>query len=117
MTFPNGQYRTLHSNNLEDNCKNSVTNAADKWHLTIVNISQLQNVKPKCEYDVTEPNNRPKKSLTGHGVRHIERTVRSLYFLSWTTVKHILILDARMNPLVVDGEIVQEIMWISIPSI
>ena len=58
----------------------------DKWHLTIVNISYMQNISPKCKFDATESNNRPQKSLTDCSVRHIERTVQSLYFLSWTTV-------------------------------
>ena len=58
----------------------------DKWHLTIVNISYLQNISLKCKFDPTEPNNRPQKSFAGRGVRHIGRTVQSLYFLSWTTV-------------------------------
>ena len=58
----------------------------DKWHQTIVNISHLQNISLKCKFDATEPNNRPQKSFTDCSVRHIERTVQSLYFLSWTTV-------------------------------
>ena len=58
----------------------------DKWHLTIVNISYLQNISLKCKFGAKEPNNRPQKSFTDCSVRHIERTVQSLYLLSWTTV-------------------------------
>ena len=59
---------------------------ADTRHLPIVNISHLQNINLKCKFDATEQNNRPQKSFSDCSVRHIERTVQSLYFLSWTTV-------------------------------
>ena len=58
-----------------------------KWHLTIVSISYMYNINLKCKFDATEPNNRPQKSFTDCSPRHIESTVQSLYFLSWTTVR------------------------------
>ena len=53
----------------------SYYNASDAYHV-------------KFTYKNDPPNlwNLSQKSLTGRGVRHIERTVQSLYFLSWTTV-------------------------------
>ena len=57
----------------------------DKWHLTIVNISYLQNIASSVNLTQQEPNNRPLNAFTDCSVRQIKRTVQSLYFLSWTT--------------------------------
>ena len=76
----------LFASNLGDNWKNCVNNMTDKWHLTIVNISYLQNVCLKCKFDATELNNRPQKSFTDCSVLHIDRREQGLCFLSWTTV-------------------------------
>ena len=40
------------------------------------------------ECEPPNSNNRPPKSRIGRGVRHVERTVKNLYLLSWTTVNY-----------------------------
>ena len=64
--------------------------------------------------------NLSQQSLTGRGVRHIEKTVQSLYFLSWTTVPlpqnslfhtpHVMWLAARQAL----GNGAQTVVWNSI---
>ena len=48
-------------NNLDDNCKNCVTNVAEKLHITLANISYMQIINLTCDYDATESNKRPEK--------------------------------------------------------
>ena len=48
--------------------------------------SDTHHVKFTYKNDPPEAWNLSQKSLTGRSVRHIGRTVQSLYFLSWTTV-------------------------------
>ena len=54
--------------------------------LSYYNTSDAHHVKFTYKNDSENPWNLSQKSLTGRGVRHIGRTVQSLYFLSWTTV-------------------------------